>query len=134
MLVSLISVGMYRKILILIFCRNFMLNDIWVPNLCSHWLHKWQRYWNWPRCAIILRYYADAKAAKNGYSIYSMPTKNILVIKKCSAAFPIKPIRLYWIAKITCQKVCFELLSNKLHSILKAMGFPENWQSEPLWN
>ena len=27
-----------------------------------------------------------------------------------------------------------ELLSDKPKSILKAMGFPENWQSEPLWN
>ncbi len=32
------------------------------------------------------------------------------------------------------KKRLLELLSNKPRTILKAMGFPENWQSEPLWN
>ena len=31
------------------------------------------------------------------------------------------------------KKELVELLSNKSKTILKAMGFPENWQSEPLW-
>lgn len=32
------------------------------------------------------------------------------------------------------KKRLLELLSDKPHTILRAMGFPENWQSEPLWN
>lgn len=32
------------------------------------------------------------------------------------------------------KKRLLEMLSNKPHTILRAMGFPENWQSEALWN
>ena len=32
------------------------------------------------------------------------------------------------------KKRLLELLINKPRTILKAMGFPDNWQSEPLWN
>ena len=32
------------------------------------------------------------------------------------------------------RKGIVDLLNDKPKQTLKAMGFPENWQSEPLWN